>query len=65
MTSFSNDQIFLFDVIYTSQLTYNKDLIYLFLMVNSTLGINLIQNFATILIWKIDKGMDKYTKNKN
>ena len=34
-------------------------------MVNNILGINLFQNFVTILVWKIDRGMDKYTKNKN
>ena len=34
-------------------------------MVNSTLGTNLIQNFATILVKKFDRRMNKYTKSKN
>ena len=34
-------------------------------MVNNILKINLLQNFVTILVKKIDKKMDKYIKNKN
>ena len=26
---------------------------------------DLYQNFIFILVWKMNKGMDKYTKNKN
>ena len=34
-------------------------------MVNSTLRTNFLQNFTTILVWKIDRGMNNYTKSKN
>ena len=34
-------------------------------MINNTLGINLFQNFATILVWKFDRVVDKYIKSKN
>ena len=34
-------------------------------MMNNILGTNLLQNFTTILVSKIDRGMDKYAKNKN
>ena len=34
-------------------------------MMNNILGTNLLQNFVTILIWKNDREMNKYTKSKN
>ena len=33
-------------------------------MMNNILQIKLFQNFTTLLVWKIDRRMDKYTKNK-
>ena len=34
-------------------------------IINIILGTNLLQNFASILIWNMDKRMDNYNKNKN
>ena len=34
-------------------------------MMNSISGINLLQNFVIILIWKIDKIINKYNKSKS
>ena len=34
-------------------------------MMNSILGINLFQNFAIILVWKINRWMNKYNESKN
>ena len=34
-------------------------------MINNILGTNLLQNFTIILVLKIDRGINKYIKNKN